>query len=179
VLLFAGPLFAETVIERYPNGNIHWEKNVDNKQLPHGSAKEYNKQGILIAERNYYHGVLEGLIKLYYPSGELKTQFIYKNDKRHGISLGYYKNGTLKDRGRYQEDKLDGVIRKYNSDGSLKAELIFKNDRQEGTSKIFFPSGEIQHLYTYRKGLLLERQTFDQKGNLLRHQHYTPSRIQP
>lgn len=173
------PACGQTIIEYHPNGKIHWQKNLDEDGLPHKINREYNDRGILIAERTYDRGVLDGISKLYYPSGELRTELLFKGGKRHGISLGYYKSGTLKDRGRYLEDQLDGIVRKYNSDGSLKAEMNFKNDRQEGATETYHPGGAVQHIYTYRKGRLLRRRTFDADGRLIQEQDYPQTQVQP
>lgn len=51
----------------------------------------------------------DGVVKEYYPTGELKSVTKYDNGEKDGVFKAYYKNGKIKTRGRYREDKKVGV----------------------------------------------------------------------
>ncbi len=171
-LLFKTQLFAKTLEEYYDNGKIHFKKNVDDKNFLHGWTREYFKSGKLKSERMYEHGYLHGISRLYYPTGELMTEWKYKEGKRNGISLGYYKSGTLKDKGFYKEDLLNGNVKMFFPNGKIKTELNFIDDRQEGRGTTYFPNGQIQFIYFYKKGHLIYRESYNEKGRFIKKQEF-------
>ena len=177
----AAPVTAapEILLERYSNGRIHFEIEVDEQQQPHGWSREYSEAGILKAERHYEHGVRDGTSRLYYTTGELMTAWGYRNDKRHGPSLGYYKSGRLKDKGMYLNDLLEGTVFKYYTDGTLKARMNFKHDLLEGESTIYFKNGQVQYIYRYFKGQLWTRKDYSPDGKPLRKQEFLRPPLQP
>lgn len=182
-LLVSSPAQAETspkiLVEHYPNGKVRFKIEVDEHQKPHGWSREYTISGTLKAERQYAHGIREGVSRLYYTTGELMTEWIYDNGKRHGSSLGYFKNGRLKDKGMYQNDLLEGAVFKYYSNGAVKARMNFKHDRLEGESTTYYENGQTQHVYRYFKGRLWTRTDYNPDGKLLRKQEFPQSSLQP
>ncbi len=178
-LLAGGAAMAEPVVDRYSNGTVRREWNADENRLPHGWVREYDRKGRLRSEKNYVHGVPQGIGKLYYPNGQLMTLWHYQDGKREGESVGYYKDGSLKDKGYYVDDQLHGTILKYYRDGTLKAEMRFKEDRLEGLSRTYHPNGTLKHEYTYRKGRLAHSKTYDSQGHLVREQKYPVFRPLP
>ncbi|MFQ5450271.1 MAG: hypothetical protein ACE5E9_06550 [Nitrospinaceae bacterium] len=178
-LVWLTPVFADPVIQRHPNGKVSLEGNVDENGLPHKIIRKYNKNGQLISEKNYNHGQLEGMSKLYYPNGQLMTVWSYRDGQREGPSRGYYQNGKLKDKGFYKEDKLDGPVQLYYRNGRVKAEMNFKKGRQEGASKTYTQEGNLEFIYTYRKGRLINRKTFDSQGKLVLDQDYPTQQVLP
>jgi len=172
-------VYAETINSYYPNGKISSKVEFNEVGLPHGLALEYSKDGILISEKRYEDGRLQGISKLYYSSGKIMTEWAYKDDKREGIAIGYYENGNLKDKGYYKNDKLDGVVLKYRKDGTLKSRMNFKEDLPHGVAETFDIDGALEYEYTYSNSQLILRKTFDRKGKLIRTQKYKPQMISP
>lgn len=56
----------------------------------------YNHKRIIGAETNYIKGLLTGLCKYYYQTGELEMKGFYLNDKNIGLWKDYRPDGTLK-----------------------------------------------------------------------------------
>ena len=61
----------------------------------------------------------EGLCKLYYENGNLKSESTFKNDKTEGLYKTYYENGNLKSEVTYKNDELERPVKNYNENGEL------------------------------------------------------------
>lgn len=170
---------AETINSYYPNGKLSSKVEFNEVGLPHGLAHEFTENGILISEKRYEDGRLQGISKLYYSSGKIMTEWGNKYDKREGIAIGYYENGNIKDKGYYKSDKLDGVVLKYRKDGTLKSKMNFKENLPNGIAETFDIDGTLEYEYTYSHGQLILRKTFDGQGKLIRTQKYKPQMISP
>jgi antitoxin component YwqK of YwqJK toxin-antitoxin module len=171
--------FAKTVESYYSDGKISSKIEYNEVGLPNGLARSFAPDGTLISEKRYEDGRLQGISKLYYPSGKIMTEWAYKDEKRDGIALGFYENGKLKDKGYYKNDKLDGIVFKYRKNGVLKTKMNFEKDRPHGIAETYDLNGFLEHEYTYSKGQLILRKTFDQQGKLIRTQEYKPQMISP
>ncbi len=181
ILIFSqgDSVFAKTVDSYYPDGKISSKVEYNEVGLPHGISLSFAPDGTLISEKRYEDGRLQGISKLYYPSGKIMTEWAYKDEKRDGIALGFYENGKLKDKGYYKNDKLDGMVLKYRKNGVLKTKMHFEEDRPHGVAETYDSNGLLEHEYTYSKGQLILRKTFDPKGKLIRTQEYKPQMISP
>jgi antitoxin component YwqK of YwqJK toxin-antitoxin module len=65
--------------------------------------------------------------KTYYPDGELKSVWCYKNGKLNGIKREYRENGILLTVTQYKNNKLHGINHTYYPDGSLWTKEIYRN----------------------------------------------------
>lgn len=161
-----------TVTQSYPNGQVHYDVQVDDDGFRHGWTREFREDGTLMNEYMYEHGVKEGIARFYYKTGELMTVWVYQDGKRHGQSIGYYKDGSIKDKGVYKQDKLHGPVVMYYPDGTVKAQLQFENNRQEGESRTFYEDGQVHFVYRHEHGHLVYSERYGRDGQLLQKQHY-------
>ncbi|MGP0628585.1 toxin-antitoxin system YwqK family antitoxin [Nitrospina sp. 32_T5] len=162
----------ETVVQSYPNGAVHFEIQIDENRFRQGWTREFRRDGSLMSEYMYEHGVKQGLARFYYDSGELMTVWVYENGQRHGQSIGYFKNGAVKDRGFYQNDLLHGPVTLYHPDGTVKAQLEFKEGRRHGESKTYYEDGQVQFVYRHDNDRMLESEHYGRDGQLLEKQYY-------
>ena len=170
---------AETIKSYYPDGKLLLEIATNDVGLPHGVTREFAPDGILRSEKRYEDGRSQGISKLFYPSGKIMTEWAYSDDKRNGLAIGYFENGKIKDKGYYKNDKLDGIVLKYRISGILKSEMQLSGDLPDGITKTYDSNGALEHEYTYSKGQLLLRKTFDRHGGLIRTQEYKPQMFSP
>jgi antitoxin component YwqK of YwqJK toxin-antitoxin module len=56
---------------------------------------------------------------IYYPSGKIHQQFLFKNAKKDGYFISWYENGLLSEVSEYKNDKRDGVHAYFEDDGSV------------------------------------------------------------
>ncbi len=104
--------------------------------------------------------------KEFYPSGKLKSEQNYINDKLEGTGKGYYESGKLQWEENYKNGKIEGIARGYHENGKLQAEANFKNGRKHGTLTVYSESGEIQYVETYKNGEMINRKVYDGSDKL-------------
>jgi uncharacterized protein len=110
-----------------------------------GLWKYYNKYGQLEKEINYNaSGEIDGVWKLYYPTGKLRQQNNYKNGKLEGYSAGYYRNGQKEFEGWYTNDELNGYYATYYRDGTPESRQYYLRDKKEGLQQDFTVTGKLK-----------------------------------
>lgn len=115
----------------FPNGQIKHEKLfLDDK--PYGTWKFFFENGRLQEECNYNEkGLLIGIYRKWYPSGNLLTEITFKNDLHHGIVREWYENGNISYEANYEEGEIKGTARKWTEKGTMLVEKFYygiKND---------------------------------------------------
>lgn len=164
------------VKEYFDNGALLAEYNYQGGVLE-GKSKGYYSNGAFRGEWNYKNGKLEGKMKYFYENGNLNYETNYKNDKKNGISKHYHGNGKLLYEFNFKEDKFDGVTKGYYESGKLNKEYNYKAGKREGISKDYYESGKLQLIENYNNGQKINREEYDQKGNLISgkdHSDHTP-----
>lgn len=105
---------------------VLFNSNIDSVTHTKGSIEKYYLFEKMLAERQYNRAEeLNGITKLYYLSGSLKREIVYKNGKMHGISKYYSKDGQLVSEDHYRDDEKI-LHRKYDSDGNLADEETYE-----------------------------------------------------
>ena len=96
--------------------------------------------------------LLTGIMKMFYPNGNLWGEITFKDGKAEGLSKDYYPNGNLESEGTYKDGKPDGLWKKYYENGNLKDETTYKDGKEEGLVKGYYPNGNLWGEATYKDG---------------------------
>ena len=108
---------------QYVEENCFYKNNVKFT----GKRKVYIDE-ILISDKNYKNGKLDGPYKLFYrESGNIEYDQNYKNGKKDGPSKSYYENGNIEYDWNYKNGKEDGEWRSYSEDGTLERISQYRN----------------------------------------------------
>ena len=83
--------------------------------------KQYMSGQYLVKEVTFKNGVRQGLMKTFYPGGQLRITFWYENGLREDSSRYYYLEGQLFRSTPYKNDKMDGIQKQYYRTGEIKA----------------------------------------------------------
>ncbi len=75
-----------------------------------GNCKTYNSDGILILEKNFKDGKLEGSYFEYYNNGILKSEWNFRQNRQHGDVKGFFEDGDLKYHSVYYKGDLDSIV---------------------------------------------------------------------
>jgi len=104
-------------------GNYYYVRNYKNGRL-HGERISYNDINLkLISEENFSNGELDGKIKEYYESGQIKKYQEYTNGKLN-LSKTYYENGQLESDIKYGDRiKMEKCVF-YDRNGKINGGLI-------------------------------------------------------
>ena len=147
------------VIERYTiNGDTSKGKN--------GRIEIYNEDGKLKEVTDYVNGkqngerklyenralystemlnmdIFEGPYRLYYPSGNIKTEGQYTNNITTGIWKSYYNNGQLKEEVQMAENEENGPFIEYHENGKVKAKGNYLHGPNEQDELLLYDTAGI------------------------------------
>ncbi len=119
------------------------EGKVVNK-LYEGQWKYYHKasKSIMTIE-NYNGGKLNGLRTVFYPSGKIAEEMIYKEDKKNGYYKKYTESGIIIEESNYKNNEFDGLaIFRDADDGTIVSKGKFVNGKKAGIWQ-FFQEGKL------------------------------------
>jgi antitoxin component YwqK of YwqJK toxin-antitoxin module len=119
------------------------EGKVINK-LYEGQWKYYHKAAKTVMTLEYYaNGKLEGLRSVYYPSGKIAEETMYKNNLKNGLCKRYTETGFIIEETIYKNNEFDGLaIFRNADDGSIVSKGKFVNGKKAGIWQ-FFEKGEL------------------------------------
>jgi antitoxin component YwqK of YwqJK toxin-antitoxin module len=142
---------------KYREKYIFQEKN----DLRNGFFTEYYENGMLKVETEaYINGKLEGIVKEYYPNGNLRHIFQFKNDRINGLQQIYSENyNNLLISEEIYEDEIIKTIFEYDpiiEDDIVKSYLSkkadFYNGKVHGECIEYFPNRNIKEITIYYLG---------------------------
>ena len=136
-------------------------------KIPDGIVKEYYKSEQLETEWNYKNNKLEDISKQYYKSGALMAEKNFRDGKREGMSKRYYESGTLLSERNFKDGKLEGIEKQYYESGALFSVSNYKDGKEEGKSIMYDENGMLSAELNYRNSQLDGiSNIYDADGNL-------------
>jgi len=87
--------------------------------------KQYFSNDLLLKEVTFRNGVRDGLMKTFYPGGQLYQTFWYENGMREDSSVWYYLEGQVFRTTPYKRDTVDGIQKQFYRTGKLRAKIGF------------------------------------------------------
>jgi antitoxin component YwqK of YwqJK toxin-antitoxin module len=81
--------------------------------------------GEYLIEKRFQNGVLHGVHKTFYKSGQIKIASIYTNGLENGRRIEYYECGSKKLNSNYSNGYQDGVHEEFCNQGTLQARKTF------------------------------------------------------
>lgn len=134
----------------YQNGNLQYYSKVklDNKDK---EWTYYYEKGQVEIEGKVKNK--KGIVKSYFPQGDIRMIQYIKNNKAHGKYISYYKNGNIHERGYYKDDKKSGKWEVFGENGNKTLERRFKNDYLDGAF-IEYENNKIISKKVYINGIL-------------------------
>jgi antitoxin component YwqK of YwqJK toxin-antitoxin module len=119
------------------------EGKVVNK-LYEGQWKYYHKASkAIMTIENYNKGKLEGLRSVFYASGKIAEETMYKNDLKNGAYKRYTETGIIIEESNYKNNEFDGLaIFRDADDGTIVSKGKFVNGKKAGIWQ-FFAKGKL------------------------------------
>jgi len=102
------------------------EADIDTVSVPdtgYTGIKQYMSGNRIVKEVTFKNSVREGLMKTFYPGGQLRQTFWYENGMREDTSKYYYLEGQLFRTTPYRHDTIDGIQQQYYRTGKVKAKI--------------------------------------------------------
>ncbi len=109
-----------------------------------GQWKYYHKGSkTVMTIENYSNGNLEGLRSVFYPSGKIAEEIIYKNNLKDGAYKRYTESGIVIEETNYKNNEYDGLaIFRDPEDGTIVSKGKFINGKKAGIWQ-FFAKGKL------------------------------------
>lgn len=160
-----------TYIECEKTGSIAKEENYKDGQL-NGQVKIFSiskNVRYVKSNYNYKNGVYDGVQTEYNELGKPSSETSYKNGKKNGISKWYFNNGQLAMEQAYADDKIEGTYKSYNQDGRLSGQGQYVNGLKIGSWTEYNPNGTLKSEGMYKDDVKQGTwKYYDENGNLLR-----------
>jgi len=108
----------------------------------------------LSKEAAYYHRLygINGLIKDFYPSGQLSQQGVWKNLNPDGEWLCYHENGVLQEKNIYQNGNLHGLHQTWYNNGKQAEITNYIDGKKHGLSRKWHNNGQLKLWDIYKDG---------------------------
>jgi antitoxin component YwqK of YwqJK toxin-antitoxin module len=173
----------------YPNGSLYQTVNFKNNKK-HGTAREYNKSGLIISILEYFNdylvdkqninrtvnGLKEGTWRTYFDNGRIESEKTYRNDNLQGYEKFYNKSGSLVLKQLYNDGKL---VDKGNQDTLNIVERIIYDDNKRIVKKGYYredvpvgihreydENGKVKNAFVYdEKGRIVSQGIINEDGS--------------
>ena len=93
-----------------------------------------------------------GSINIYYEDDAIKSIRKYSNGKKHGKHEGWWPNGNKKYLYYFKQDQSFGMHKQWHSNGELFTLKNFKTGLEHGEQKSWDQNGELMYKYIYNNG---------------------------
>ena len=94
----------------------------------------------------------DGIIKVHYSDSQLKSMRKYSNGKKYGKHEGWWPNGNKRYTYYFKEDQSVGEHFQWHSNGQLFSLMNFKNGLESGEQKAWDQNGNLMYKYIYHDG---------------------------
>ncbi len=160
-------------------GGISKQGSYDEQGNKTGKWVSYYDTENLREISNYVDGKINGVIKLYFPNGYLKSELTIKNDSINGLVKFYRKTGGIFKIFNYVKQEKQGEYKEFFDIGSLSFEANMKDDKIDGKAVDYFSSGEKYEVAYYKDGLQEGADTiFYRNGNIARIKHFKAGKLE-
>ena len=133
----------------------------------------YDRNGKLLREENYHNYRLDGEMKIFYPSGNLKELLHYSDGLREGNDKTYFESGGLESEDTYVDNDLQGPSVHYYDTGEVKSREHYADGKLDGEKTILYKSGILRQSMYYQNGVLDGAvSTYAENGQILVDEHY-------
>jgi antitoxin component YwqK of YwqJK toxin-antitoxin module len=109
----------------------------------------------------------DGVSKGWFPSGQLKHQWTWKNNEMNGLWIRWHRNGQIYKKITYKNGEKDGLWTNWYRHGQIRDEGIWKNGKKDGLWTFWYEGGNKWKEVTYKNGKLISSKLWDEKGNIL------------
>jgi len=98
---------------------------------------------------------INGLIRSYYPSGNIMSAVNYIDGAVDGIAIFYHDNmeNTQKSEVQFDMDQIVDLYKEFYKNGSRKALLYYENGKVNGDAEFYYKSGVLKMEGQYKRGL--------------------------
>lgn len=134
----------------YQKEGSYYEKGTED--LADGIGREYSSDNVVEKETPYDDGKINGVVKIYYPSGKLHEEMKYKDGEWVDVDKVYSESGALVNETPIKNGKINGMQVKYYETGEVKQKTEYVDGKKEGKREVFNTEGKLIIEVTYKNG---------------------------
>ena len=112
-----------------------------------GIKQYYSSSNVLVYEVTLKNGVRHGLMKTFYPSGQVRQTFWYENGLREDSAKWYLLEGPLFRSTPFINDTAHGIQVQYFRTGRIRAKLGFEKGLRTFFFEEYMPNGQLAKDY--------------------------------
>jgi len=144
----------------YENGRLAAEGWFVNREKDSVWTYYSEYDGTVRIREPYEDGSLDGMVRNYYPDGEVSEEIRWKEDEKSGDWRQFYENGALRLKGSYENNMLNGEYELFYPDSTLKIKGVYKDDQSHGTWSYFDESGNELYAIEFEKGKAVDQKKY-------------------
>jgi len=137
-----------------PDGTVEVEENYGSTGASlgelDGTVRTFYPTGQVRHESTYKAGKLEGTGKSYTITGKVSETRPFTANNYEGEVVNFYPDGTPKVRSLMHADKKDGPLARYYPNGALEMRHLYAADKLQGQFEVYFPNKVLEKKGTYR-----------------------------
>ena len=118
--------------------------------------------GSVIIREPYKNGLLQGMVRNYYTSGQVSEEVEWADGQKQGKWKQYYLTGAIRLSAHYRDDQLNGSYEVFFADGTLKIKGEFLDGRSNGTWSYHDETGAELISLEYLDGIPVDREKYNQ-----------------
>ncbi|MGW8314483.1 MAG: toxin-antitoxin system YwqK family antitoxin [Bacteroidales bacterium] len=156
----------------YENGKIAAEGWYVNREKDSVWTYYSEYDGTVRIREPYRQGKLHGVVRSYFPSGEISEEMAWEDHRKEGDWKQYYSDGALRLEGGHEDNKLSGPYSVYYPDSTLKVHGYYKTNQSEGLWEFYDQSGNLLYSIEYEHGRPVDEEQYQQmlQDSMLRFQ---------
>ncbi len=104
----------------------------------------------------FKNGKMEGIVRDYYPDGQLMGERLFRNDLQHGRTTVYYPSGKVKEVQYYENGLKERGDTLFYEDGRIEFITTFEQNKKNGYLRKWSPEGQLVFESRYAHDTLIE-----------------------
>jgi antitoxin component YwqK of YwqJK toxin-antitoxin module len=105
-----------------------------------------------MTSKHFINGKKEGIWKKFYENQGVSEVRQFSNGQKIGVYDGWWPNGQRKFSYSFKNDEYDGVSKEWNLEERLVREMNYEKGYEQGSQKIWYNNGKIKSNYVVKKG---------------------------
>ena len=100
----------------------------------------------------FQKGLLTGILRKWFPNGQLMEERRFLNGKKHGNQVAYWQNGNKRFEFMAKNEAYEGELKEWSSSGHLYHVGNYVNGQEEGAQKMWYENGKLRANYVIIQG---------------------------
>jgi len=146
----------------FQNGKIAAEGWYENQQKDSVWTYYSPVDGSVRIIEPYQNGKIQGIVRKYYPSGQISEELVWVDGQKQGPWKQYYPSSAIRLSAFYAEDELNGIYKVYYSNGKLEISGELLNGKSHGVWSYFDEKGTELISFEFLHGIPVDREKYDQ-----------------